>query len=220
MSKVSIARTVLDGKVFYICPCTMLENELATTLKKIEDDDNVVIDKVEEFDVINPTDEFASDLIKIMYKFKKGERSKYFRGDYDKYYVASNSTLMKVFDLLELKVEDEVMKKNEGEWDNTMLPARFGELYRFFKKLENDKRCGRYAYRQILKIREASYCPDLKSKKNLTPEEEIIVKRRAKALLTLLDDLMISAQIALDEEEITPQTYMDLEALVYDARSK
>lgn len=100
MRKISIAKTVIDGKVFFITNCNLLENELATSIKKIEMDNDVKIITDYGFEVINPTNEFVSDLKKMFAKFVSGERMKYYRGDYDKYYISDYKKIKELYDML------------------------------------------------------------------------------------------------------------------------
>lgn len=103
MKKITIAKANIDGLIYYIAACNVLENELATTIKKAECDNDVTIDQFCGITIINNTEKFQSDLEKIVAKIISGEKKSYYQGDYDKYYLARFSKLKDVYELLEAK---------------------------------------------------------------------------------------------------------------------
>ncbi|MCQ2979600.1 MAG: hypothetical protein MJ245_07375 [Clostridia bacterium] len=101
--KITMAKTNVNGTIYYITNCNVLENELQTTLKKIEMDSNVTISEYAAYTVINETNEFIKDLDKIIAKIIKGEKYSYYRGDHDKYYVTNYRVFKSMYDMLEAK---------------------------------------------------------------------------------------------------------------------
>lgn len=101
--KITMARAVIGGKTYYIIPCTVLENEYASTKKRIEDYEDSKLGTYLGADIINPTDEFKADLEKMFVKLVRGDNDCYFTGDNDKYYITSYCKIKDLYDMLEAK---------------------------------------------------------------------------------------------------------------------
>lgn len=103
MKKITIAKVNLDGQIFYVTPCNVLENEVATTMKKIDQEGYVPIEWFCGFTILNNTKSFQHDIERIISKILSGEKLKYYQGDFDKYYFSSDKKIKDLYDALEAK---------------------------------------------------------------------------------------------------------------------
>lgn len=103
MNYLTMAKIEIAGKPYIVCDCRLLENDAAYTLKTIKSLKNVNSVKRENCLVMNPSDEFISDLDKILNKISKGEEARYYQGDFSKYYITDYSKVMEMFEWMWFK---------------------------------------------------------------------------------------------------------------------
>ena len=96
-----LAKVIVNDRSYIVCETTLLENLECTTLKAIDEQEDVSIKTLECGEILNPTDGFVSDLEKIVAKKNNGDASVYFTGDYGKYYLTDYYKVKDMYDLLQ-----------------------------------------------------------------------------------------------------------------------
>lgn len=100
MIEITMAKIKIGPDDYYVVETFLLENEEASIKKVIESSKCPSMYKTEWCQVVNPNMDFLSDLKKMMIKIEKGDPSKYFRGDYGKYYITKYPKIAAFYNML------------------------------------------------------------------------------------------------------------------------